>query len=50
MNEVFLNTLIHQNNKHYTESSGGHFTKWATESEYVSISQLLIHLKSKYFI
>ena len=41
---VFLNTLIQQNNKHFTDSSGGHFTKWPTRSLY----QLLIHLKSKY--
>ena len=31
MNEVFLNTLIQQNNKHSTESSGGHFTKMADQ-------------------
>ena len=26
-NKVLLNTLIQQNNKHFTDSSGGHFTK-----------------------
>ena len=49
-NKVFVNTLIQQNNKHFTDSSGGHSTEWPTKSEYVSISQLLIHLKSKYFL
>ena len=49
-NKVFVNTLIQQNKKKITDSSGGHSTKWPTKSEYVSISQLLIHLKSKYFL
>ena len=49
-NIVFVNTLFQQNNKHFTDYSGGHSTKWPTKSEYVSISQLLIHLKSKYFL
>ena len=49
-NKVFVNTLIQQNNNNFTDSSGGHSTKWPTKSEYVSISQLLIHLKSKYFL
>ena len=49
-NKVFVNTLIQQNNKKITDSSGGHSTKWPTKSEYVLISQLLIHLKSEYFL
>ena len=49
-NKVFVNTLIRQNKRNFTDSSGGHSTKWPTKSEYVSISQLLIHLKSKYFL
>ena len=49
-NKVFVNTLIQQNNKKCTDPSGGHSTKWPTKSEYVSISQLLIHLKSKYVL
>ena len=49
-NKVFVNTLIQQNNKKITDTSGGHSTNWPTKSEYVSISQLLIHLKSEYFL
>ena len=37
-NKLFLNTLIQQNNKHFTDSGGGHFTKWPTKYEYVIIS------------
>ena len=48
MNKVFVNTIIQQK-KTFDDSSGGHFTKWPTKSEYVSISPLLIHLTSKYF-
>ena len=48
-NKVFVNTFIQQNNKKFTDFSGGHSTKWPTKSEYVSISQLLIHLKSIFF-
>ena len=44
-----LNTLIQQKNKYFTDSSGGHFTKWLTKSKYVSISPLLIHPKSIIF-
>ena len=49
-NKVFLNTLIQQNNKDFPDSIGSHSTKWPTKSEYVSISQLLNHLESKYFL
>ena len=37
-NKVFVNTLFQQNNNNFTDSGGGHSTKWPTKSEYVSIS------------
>ena len=47
MNKVFVNN--NSTKKTVDDSTGGHITKWPTKYEYVSISRLLIHLKSKYF-
>ena len=37
MNKLFANTLIQQQQQKITDSSGDHFTKWSTKSEYTYV-------------